>query len=92
MQDYFASLIRTAVPVAVGALISWLAQRGLNLDGAEISGWLTPLSIAAYYAAIRAAEKKYPSVGWLLGLAKQPGYSNAPPPAPAPADNPAFPA
>src|SRR5215213_8099715 len=74
MTDFFASQIRTLVPIFVGAVLSWLARRGFNLDEAEITVWLTPLVIGGYYFVVRTLEKRFPAFGWLLGLAKQPEY------------------
>lgn len=94
LSDYFASVVRTVVPILVGAVISFLVRNGIDvswLNEGEVSAWLTPVAIATYYGIVRAAEKKYPLAGWFLGLAKQPGYSDAPPPAPAPTDDPAYP-
>ena len=88
LTDYFASLIRTAVPLVVGAVIATVVKRAPGLESllveAEVSAWLNPLCAGLYYAGVRKAEQRWPSVGWLLGLAKQPGYSDQPPPAPAP--------
>ena len=74
MTDYFASVIRTIVPIVVGVVTSWLARQGLNIEEAEITAWLTPTLIGGYYVAVRSLERKFPWLGWLLGLPKQPGY------------------
>jgi hypothetical protein len=89
--DLLPSYIRTIVPVVVGAALSWAIRHGLPadwLDQGEVTAWLTPLVIGAYYAAVRWLERRIPAAGWLLGLAKQPGYSehSAPPAQPAPVD------
>jgi hypothetical protein len=76
MSAYVTSLIRTVTPVAVGAVLAWLIAHGLPaVDEATVTGWLTPVLIAAYYAAVRAAEAKWPQVGWLLGRAAQVVYA-----------------
>jgi len=78
MNDYVTSLIRTYVPVAVGALAAWLEQKGLNLDPSATAGlmtFLTALSTAVYYLVVRLLEKyASPRFGWLLGWAKSPTY------------------
>lgn len=86
MNDKAVSLIRTYVPVAVGAAASWLAAHfGVVIDDnskAAVSLAFGSVVIAAYYSAVRFAESKVPALGWLLGLAKQPAYVPGPAPAP----------
>ncbi|MEW2352258.1 hypothetical protein [Spirillospora sp. NPDC029432] len=81
MDDYVVSLIRTWVPVAVGAGLTWLAaETGLVLDedaGAAASTLAVALVIALYYAAARAIEQRWPRVGRImlaLGLRRTPRY------------------
>lgn len=77
MSDLLASLIRTWVPIGVGALISWLVTLGIEVDPATESGLivgLTGLITAGYYTLVRLLEKKYPWVGVLLGKPAQPEY------------------
>lgn len=77
-----ASIIRTAVPIVIGVLLTLLARAGFNLDlegQAELTSWVTGLFIGAYYVVVRLIEQKVPQVGWLIGLAKSPdSYSAAP--------------
>jgi len=70
MDSYFVSLIRTWVPVGIGAALTWLASTlGIVLsDDTSV-----PLTVAAvgivtavYYAAARAVEKKWPGLGRIL--------------------------
>ena len=90
LTNYVTSLIRTIVPVVVGAVLSALARRGLDIDQAEVTAWLTPLVISGYYSLARLAEIKLPQLGWLLGVPKAPGYAaaSAPPAQPSPGPNP----
>lgn len=77
MSDYLLSLIRTYVPIAVGALISWLATMGLDIDSGAQTGlvvFLTALAQGVYYTAVRLLERKWPALGKLLGSAKTPTY------------------
>lgn len=83
MPDFLVSLLRTYVPIAVGALVSWLLTLGIELDAETQAGLivaLTGLSQAAYYALVRAIEPRLPD--WLtralLGSAKAPVYDGAP--------------
>lgn len=82
MNPFAASLIRTLVPVAVGAVISWLALINLDIDPAGqagLSSFLTALLTGGYYLLVRLVERHVPQVGWLLGLAKTPDSYTAEP-------------
>lgn len=78
MNDYLLSLIRTAVPTAIGALLSWLAvEHGIVVPEGltnEATIWLTGLVVTLYYGIVRALEKRWPRIGILLGAAKRPVY------------------
>ena len=78
MSDLIVSYIRTGVPVLVGTIVSWLVTLGIALDpdtqAALIAG-LTGALIAAYYAIVRALERRWPAVGVLLGKRTEPTYS-----------------
>lgn len=70
------ALIRTLVPIVVGAVLAWLASRGLDLTAYEnaVNVYLPPVLGGLYYAAVFALEKRWPAFGWLLGYARQPQY------------------
>lgn len=77
MSDQITSYIRTAVPLVVGALVAWLAVKGINVPVefiAPTTALITALAGALYYVIVRKLEAKYPKVGVLLGVAKQPEY------------------
>jgi hypothetical protein len=77
LSNQLTGLIRTWVPIAVGAVISWFATIGLNIDAETQAASvvaLTGIIQAAYYTVVRLLESKYPAVGWLLGSAKTPSY------------------
>lgn len=79
LHDYLISLIRTMVPVGVGAALAWLAAKaGIVLDG-ESSAALTTavvgVTIGGYYAVVRALEAHWPTAGWLLGKRSAPTYN-----------------
>jgi hypothetical protein len=70
LGNYLISLIRTFVPVAVGAALTWLATHfGIVLDShtsAQVTIAAVGLVVAAYYAAARAIERRWPALGRLL--------------------------
>jgi len=75
VNPFAASLIRTIVPLAAGAVISWLALVNLDIDTdgqVALTTLLTSALTGAYYLVIRIIETKVPQIGWLLGLAKTP--------------------
>lgn len=79
MSNIIISFIRTYVPVAVGAAVSWLLTLGFDV-GAEaevgLTVFLTGLAIAIYYALARALERWRPFFGILLGTQQQPVYQS----------------
>lgn len=82
MNDYVLSLIRTWTPIAIGAVLSWLAVKyGIAVPESisnEVTVGLTAAVIGLYYAAVRALEKRWPAFGKLLGAAKPPVYVEPP--------------
>ena len=78
MNDLISSIIRTVTPLIVGQVLSWLALLGINDAGGEVSASLivlvTTILTTIYYSLARLLERKFPSAGWLLGLAKAPKY------------------
>lgn len=93
------SLIRTYVPIAIGALIAWLLTLGVELDPSAEQGLtvaLTGILIAVYYTIIRLLEKKWPALSVLLGSKQMPAAYTADGAAvittlPAPPEDPAEP-
>lgn len=75
MTDYGRSLIRTLVPLAVGALVGWLARRGITVDSATVIPLVDSAVAAVYYAGVRALEARWPRLGWMLGAPGAPSYS-----------------
>lgn len=88
-----SSIIRTVVPIAVGALLTWLVSFGIEFDPetqtqiiAAALVLITALVQALYYVLCRLVEQKFPRFGILLGLPRTPdAYTAGPAPAPAPA-------
>jgi len=81
MNGFVVSWIRTAVPVAVGAVLTWLASvTGIALSPESSAGLTATVMagvIAVYYGLVRLAESRWPGVGLLLGAARQPSYGPA---------------
>lgn len=82
ITDYFISLVRTFVPIAVGALCAWLTSLGVSLDPSVAIGataMLTGVFGGIYYALVRALEARFPFLGALLGHTAKPVYTKAAP-------------
>jgi S-adenosylmethionine hydrolase len=79
MTDYIASLIRTYAPAVVGVVLVAISQAlditDLNTD--ENKAKVVAGIFVVYYAVVRLLEKKFPKAGWLLFLARTPGYSGS---------------
>lgn len=83
MNDTVNSMIRTLVPIIVGALVSWLLTRGVVLAPDAEAGLivsLTALMQALYYIVVRSLERYLPTwlTRFLLGSAKTPTYDKEP--------------
>lgn len=81
MSDYLISLIRTAVPAGVAALLAYLGSTwGIVLDqdsSVAVTAGAVALVCAVYYGLVRALQNRWPSLGWLLGAKKVPVYTEA---------------
>lgn len=77
-NDFLISVIRTAVPAAVGAVLAWLASKtGIILDAdssAALTASAVAVAVAVYYALARALETRWPWLGVLLGRRAKPVY------------------
>lgn len=75
LSDYFVSLVRTGVPVAVGLVLAKLAAAtGITVDVGLAEPVVTGLAVGGYYAVVRALEARWPVFGWMLGYAVKPTY------------------
>lgn len=77
MNNFYTSLVRTYVPLVVGAVASYLVSKGIDLDAEAQLGLITFLTAVlqgAYYLFVRLLEKKFPQAGILLGVASKPKY------------------
>lgn len=78
LRDYFASVLRTVVPVGVGFVLTLLARKaGVVIDDAtstSLTAALVVIVTGAYYSLLRPLEQAYPWVGILLGWKAKPTY------------------
>ena len=77
MSDLVNRLVRTYVPIAVGAFASWLLTLGIELDASSQAGLvvgLTGVLQALYYTVVTIVAKKFPWAERLLGSTKKPEY------------------
>lgn len=78
MSDAIIAKIRTLVPVAVGFVLTALAQNlGIVIDEASANSLIAgfqALITAIYYVVVQIASSKFPAFGWLLGYPQQPKY------------------
>jgi hypothetical protein len=81
MNDTVVSLIRTYVPLVVGAVVAWGARKlgWVTPDTTALASSFTVAVIGVYYAGARALEKKWPFLGFLLGVPREPAYQGTPP-------------
>jgi hypothetical protein len=79
LNDYLLSLIRTYVPILIGAALTWAARNwGIVLPeglSAQTAIAVTGLVVAVYYGIVRALEMRWPWFGKLLGASKPPAYA-----------------
>jgi hypothetical protein len=72
------AIVRTVVPMIVGALLSFLATYNVHLDTTTehaLSLGLTGLLGAVYYVVVYALETRWPALGFLLGSNARPTYA-----------------
>lgn len=77
MSNFVDSLIRTYAPIIIGAVVSWLAVRGFEIDpetSAAAVIALTGALQAAYYGLARLLESRWPNAGLLLFRRSTPDY------------------
>lgn len=79
MNNLVISLIRTYVPIIVGAIVAFLATKGLSIDSDTQAAAViafTGIIQAVYYSLVRILEQKFPKLGGiLLGKTATPDYT-----------------
>lgn len=69
------SVVRTFVPVIVGALITVLTKIGADVSSEALELLVGSIVTTAYYTVARVLETKVtPRFGWLLGAPRTPSY------------------
>ena len=83
-MNLFASVLRTAVPLLAGWILTVTGALGIETDQAAIVGGVTAAVTLAYYVLLRLAELGAERIGWeplrlvaglLLGWARPPAYT-----------------
>jgi hypothetical protein len=80
---WLRAAVRHGVSVAVGAVVSWFIAKSATIHAAWLAAMIPAASII-YYNVVSSLEKKFPKLGWLLGLLPQPPVVAPPTPAPTP--------
>ena len=78
MSNFLIAQIRTYVPMAVGAALTWLLNYGLDITSVEGEAVMvmTAALSAIYYFLVRWGAEKWPQLGILLGVNKAPEYES----------------
>jgi uncharacterized membrane protein (DUF441 family) len=79
MRDLITSGVKTAVQVAVAAVVAWLTKVGIDVDSVALEAVLFSVATGVVAVALNWVSVKLPVVGRILslGLAKSgPSYSS----------------
>ena len=76
LSNYAIAIVRTFVPILVGFAANLIARFGFHVNDAEIATEISTGVPVVYYALVRKAEERWPSVGWLLGKPVVTTYSD----------------
>lgn len=78
MKDILIALVRTLIPAVVGAVATYFAAQGIEIDAEAVEqaleAGLVPIIGGLYYVVVRALEERWPWAGYLLGVASKPSY------------------
>lgn len=78
VRDLVASVVRTAVPAAVGYVLTLLGRKlGVVIDDTTSTSLTAALVVVVgttYYAVVRILESRWKWLGVLLGFTVQPTY------------------
>lgn len=76
-SDQLVALIRTFVPAVVGLLIAALAKINATVDNDALAALVDAVFIGGYYTIVRFLEARWPALGVLLGIPRQPSYPSS---------------
>ena len=83
MNSLFPSVLRTAVPLLVGWIVTGTGALGVHVDSTTVAGGVTAAVALAYYLLFRILESAATHLSWeplrvaaglLLGWARPPHY------------------
>ncbi len=83
MSDKAPAFIRTGTPLVTGPALAIAADElfGLTLNTTQAVVLSSSIGFV-YYVVVRYLEEYNPKLGYLLGIAKKPAYSDQPSPSP----------
>lgn len=74
----YPALVRTIVPMIVGFVLAFLASHNIHASAEfaqNLTGLLTVILGAAYYAVAHLLQSRWPLAGLLLGSTARPTYT-----------------
>src|SRR5690606_14894247 len=74
LSDWIVSWLRTLAAAWIPTLAAWLASFGVELPVEPATLAVTSVIVTAYYTVVRALEARWPWVGVLLLVKRQPTY------------------
>ncbi len=74
-SDRLVSLVRTLVPVFVGLAVAAFAKIDTQVDSGALTVLIDGAIVGAYYWLVRKLEARWPALGVLLGIPRQPTYT-----------------
>lgn len=77
LSDWIVSWLRTLAAAWIPTLATWLASYGVELPVEPATLAVTSVIVTAYYTVVRALEARWPWVGVLLLVKRQPTYEQA---------------
>lgn len=76
VAGFMRSAVRTFVPLAIGAAVTFATRHGLNIDSKQVEALVAVFTSGSYYSAVRVAETKAPIAGLMLGAKGAPIYKS----------------
>lgn len=70
-------IVRTAVPLLVQWLLTVAGLEQLGVTSDQLAPTVASVVALVLYVLVRLLERRWPSVGWLLGFPQAPTYKNS---------------